>query len=102
VLKSDTVPRHPRDLDLIKKIQSDSASESERIEFNKLHEKRSLEILETPKEDLFNVTELNIDLPEKARIEPSIPCDACGESTMTSKLSEADGSMVCRSCHPSS
>jgi formylmethanofuran dehydrogenase subunit E len=77
-------------------------SRSERIEFNKLHEKRSFEILETPIDALFNVTELNIDLPAKARIEPSIPCDACGEPTMASKLSDADGSMVCHSCHPSS
>ena len=102
VLKSDTVPRHPRHLELIRKIQSDSASESERIEFNKLHQKRSFEILETPIDDLFNVAELNRDLPEKAKIEPSISCDACGEPTMASKLIDADGSMVCRSCRPSS
>ena len=101
VLKSDTLPRHPRHLELIKKIQSDSASESERLEFNKLHEKRSFEILETPIDDLFNVKELNIDLPAKAKIEPSKPCDACGEPTMASKLSEVNGSMVCRSCQPS-
>ena len=102
VLKSDTVPRHPRHLELIKKMQSDTASESERNEFEKLHRERSFEILETPIEALFNAQELNIELPPKAKIEPSKPCEDCGEPTMASKLSTVNGLMLCRSCQPSS
>ena len=102
VLKSDTVPRKQRHLDLIKKMQSDTASESERYEFKKLHKERSLEILEKPIEELFNVQELNIDLPSKAKIEPSEPCEGCDEPTMASKLDEIRGKMLCRSCRPNS
>jgi len=101
VLKSDAAPRNQRHMELIKKMQTDSASESERDEFKKLHEKRSFEILEMPIEDLFNVKELKIELPPKATIEPSKPCENCGEPTMASKLSEVNGLMVCRSCQPS-
>ena len=85
---------------LIKKIQSDTASESERDEFKKLHKERSFEILEKPIEELFNVQELNIDLPSKAKIEPSEPCEGCGEPVMASKLDEISGKMLCRSCQP--
>ncbi len=102
VLKSDTVPRRQRHLELIKKMQSDTASESERDEFNKLHKERSFEILEKPIEKLFNVRELNIDLPPKARIEPAEPCEGCDEPTMATKLSKINGKMLCRSCQPSS
>ncbi len=102
VLKSDTVPRKQRHLELIEKMQSDTVSESERDEFKKLHKQRSFEILEKPLEELFNVQELNIDLPSKAKIEPSEPCEGCGEPTMASKLDEVSGKMLCRSCQPSS
>jgi formylmethanofuran dehydrogenase subunit E len=102
VLKSDTVPREQRHLDLIKKVQSDTATESEQIEFKKLHRERSFEILEKPIEALFNVRELHAELPPKAKIEPSEPCEDCGEPTMASKLAEVNGKMLCRSCQPSS
>jgi formylmethanofuran dehydrogenase subunit E len=102
VLKSDTVPRHPRHLELIKKMQSASASESERNEFEKLHRERSIEILEAPIEALFKAQELNIELPPRAKIEPSEACEDCGEPTMASKLSRVNGLMLCRSCQPSS
>ena len=102
VLKSDTVPRKQRHLELIKKMQSDTASESERNEFKKLHRERSFEILEKSIEELFNVQEMDIELPPKAKIESSEPCEDCGEPTMASKLSEVNGLMLCRSCQPSS
>lgn len=81
-------------------MKSDTASESERNEFKKLHKERSFEILEKPIDELFNVQELNRDLPFKAKIEPSEPCEECGEPTMASKLSEVNGKMLCRSCQP--
>jgi hypothetical protein len=43
-------------------------------------------ILEKYIVDLFRVTEVNIDLPSKAKIEPSKPCERCGEPTMITKL----------------
>lgn len=102
VLKADTLPRKQRHLELIKKMQSETASESERNEFKKLHKERSFEILEKPIEELFDVQELNMELPPKAKIEPSKPCENCGEPTMASKLSEVNGKMLCRSCQLSS
>lgn len=100
-LKSDVMPGDERHANLIKKIQTDSATESEREEFKKLHKKRSLEILEMPIADLFNLNEAKIEVPSKARIEPSKPCGRCGEPTMASKLSDLNGSLICRGCQTS-
>jgi len=100
-LKSDTVPRDQRHMDLIKKIQTNSATDAEQKEFKKLHEKRSFEILEKPINSLFNVKEVNIELPPKAKIEPSKSCERCGEPTMASRLSKVNELMLCRSCQAS-
>ena len=97
-LKLDTVPGNQHHTNLIQKIQADTATESEREEFKKLHEKRSFEILEIPIEDLFNVKEVNIELPPKAKIEASKPCNRCGEPTMQSKLSDVAGLLICKNC----
>lgn len=98
-LKADTIPGNKRHWNLIRKIQTDTATDSEREEFKKLHKKRSFEILEKPIENLFNVQEVRIDLPPKAKIEPSNPCARCGEPTMASKLSEVAGLLICRNCN---
>jgi formylmethanofuran dehydrogenase subunit E len=54
--------------------------------------------MENTKEALFDVREIHEDLPPKARIEPSISCDRCGEPTMASKLRPEDGMKVCGGC----
>ena len=89
-------------MELIKKIQTNTNTETEYEEFKKLHQKRSFEILEKPVDALFDITETKIDLPPKAKIESSIPCGRCGEPTMTSKLSEVKGVLICRGCRVSS
>jgi formylmethanofuran dehydrogenase subunit E len=98
VLKADSLPADKHHTDLIKKIQTDTATESERAEFKKLHQKRSFDILEKPAENLFNVKEIRIELPTKAKIEPSKPCERCGEPTMESKLSDVAGLLICKNC----
>jgi len=100
-LKSDAFPTNKRHKNLIKKIQTDTATESERGEFKKLHQKRSFDILEKPIENIFNVKEVQMELPPKAKIEPSNPCGRCGEPVMASKLTEVNGLMICRGCQAS-
>jgi formylmethanofuran dehydrogenase subunit E len=85
----------------LKKIQTDTATESEREEFKRLHQKRNFDILEKPTENLFNVEEVQMQLPPKAKIEPSNPCEHCGEPVMASKLTEVNGLMICRGCQTS-
>jgi formylmethanofuran dehydrogenase subunit E len=87
-----------RHMELIQKIRTETATEQERSEFRRLHEQRSHELLEKELEELFTVEAVEIELPAKARIEPSKICDRCGEPTMGSKLQQEGGSQLCRSC----
>jgi len=61
---------------------------------------KSREIMEKPLLDLFDMKEVSPAVPPKAKIEPSKPCQICGEPTMGLKLQKHDGKEICRSCYP--
>lgn len=83
---------------LIKRMKSKDVTEAERSEFKALHEAKAMEIIEQSTESLFTVTEINIQMPPEAKMEPSIQCDECKEPTMASKLEPVDGRRLCRGC----
>jgi formylmethanofuran dehydrogenase subunit E len=83
---------------LMQRIQRNEATREEQDEFGRLHQQKSWEILEKPLEELFTLKEISQGLPPKARIEPSKPCQVCGEPTMASKIQIRDGKESCRSC----
>jgi formylmethanofuran dehydrogenase subunit E len=75
-----------------------TASKAELKEFQLLHSERSKEILQIPIDDLFSITDVEIPIPEKARIEKSQRCKQCQEPVMPSKLNE---NCICRGCQES-
>lgn len=83
---------------LMERIQRNEATREEQEEFALLHKEKSREILEKPLEELFTLKEIVSALPPKARIEPSKPCQVCGEPVMASKVQVRDGKEICRSC----
>ncbi|MBF0120097.1 MAG: formylmethanofuran dehydrogenase [Desulfobacterales bacterium] len=87
---------------LMKKVMSKDANEIETKRFKELHLKRSCDILEKPFEQLFVIKKVDMILPPKAIVEPSKPCDICGEPTMGSKLESLLESLndkkICRGC----
>ncbi|QCQ22210.1 FmdE family protein [Desulfoglaeba alkanexedens] len=83
---------------LLQKLIRGEATEEERERFNSLHFKRSCDVLEAPLEALFSVRAVETEVPDKARIESSEPCERCGEPTMVSKLVSVDGRRLCRGC----
>jgi formylmethanofuran dehydrogenase subunit E len=87
-----------RHLELIQKIRTETATEEERAEFRRIHEQRTHDILDANAAELFKIDPIEIDLPSKAKIEPSKICDVCGEPTMGSKLVQKGDSQVCRAC----
>ena len=84
--------------ELLQKMMQKTASESEKAEFQQLHQQRGDTILETADDALFTITAVQQELPPKAHMEPSKPCDQCGEPVMGCKLSETNGRMLCRAC----
>jgi len=98
-LKAGALELNEEHRQLMDKIRQGSATDSEKRRFQELHLKRSRDILENTEEALFDVRKTHEDLPPKAKIEPSKPCDRCGEPTMASKLCEAkDGMFLCGGC----
>ncbi len=97
-MKYGALPPNEEHRNLIQKIRNGTATETEQKRFHELHHKRSCDVLEMPADQLFTITSVNMQLPKKARIEPSEPCAQCGEPTMASRLEERDGQRVCRDC----
>lgn len=56
-------------------------------------------ILGSNPEDIFQITVVEYNPPDMAQIEDSIPCDVCGELTMSSRLIDYQGSHMCVSCY---
>jgi len=83
---------------LRQKIFQGEANEKERELFQELHYRRTCEVLETSGEDLFSVTAIDGNVPDKARLAPSDPCAVCGEPTMATKLVAVGDKRVCRAC----
>lgn len=55
-------------------------------------------ILHAAPTDLFNIQELNIELPERARIFNSVVCAHCGEQVMEPRARVQAGQIVCLEC----
>lgn len=91
-------PLDPEHRALLVKIREGTATEEERGQFRKRHENASKRILAMRPDELFSISEITVPIPEKARIEPSVNCDQCGEPTMSTKLEDKDGQKLCRGC----
>ena len=61
-------------------------------------QRKSQRILEMPEEELFRVSEVNIEPPEKAIIYPTVICSKCGEGFMEPLGRVKNGEIVCISC----
>lgn len=84
--------------ELFPKVRNGTATAEEHEEFKKRHAERSYAILDIPDEELFTVTKVETEPPEKAMIYRSIACAECGEEAMETRLRVKDGKMVCLSC----
>lgn len=83
---------------LLGKMMEESASEAELTELWRLHRLRAEEILSAPWSALFSMEAVSPPMPPKAKIEPSLPCDGCGEPVMASRLWTIGGRAFCSTC----
>ena len=97
-IKGDAAKPDEEHMALIRKMISDGLTDPEQERFQELHHRRSCKVLETPADELFTVVPTRVELPDKARIEPSEPCARCKEPVMKSKLEKVSGETVCRGC----
>ena len=97
-LKPDAFAPDERHMELMRKLREKKATGQDKEEFRRLHEQRSYEVLGRPAEDLFTIEPVEAELPARARIHASSPCERCGEMTMVTRLEEVNGRKICREC----
>lgn len=59
---------------------------------------RAFGTLQIPFENLFTVSEVNVDIPEYAKIDESVVCATCQESVMKSRTIEKNNQRYCYTC----
>ncbi|MDK2790569.1 MAG: formylmethanofuran dehydrogenase subunit [Methanothermococcus sp.] len=84
--------------DMRKKYNKDQLTEKEKEEFIKIKKEITERILNANDEELFEVKEVDIPAPRKAKLYPSIKCEECGEYFMEIKGRIVDGKIVCKEC----
>jgi len=55
-------------------------------------------ILDSPLEDLFTISEVEIELPPPASIRRSLICESCGEPVMETRTVNKNEKIICRDC----
>lgn len=55
-------------------------------------------VLEADDADLFEVRRIRVEMPETAKIYPSITCAKCGEKVMEPRTREVEGQVLCIPC----
>jgi len=68
---------------------------------DKMEQKRrvAMKVMEVPDDLIFTVTEVEPEVPEKARIFRSVICARCGEKVSESRARLQDGEIVCIPCY---
>ncbi len=61
------------------KAFSKSATRDDKADFDTKKEEFSIKILQIPADELFKIENIEIEIPEKARLLQSIKCSECGE-----------------------
>ncbi len=80
------------------KMGAGTATPGERQRFVAAHERRSRLILEAPIEDLYDVQEVDVEMPKLARVFVSVECASCHEPTMETRIRRLAGREMCPPC----
>lgn len=77
---------------------SENASETDRALAQRRHHERAMELLGLDDDTFAEIAEVEVTLPEKARLFPSIICSVCGEPVMEARMRVRDGEPCCIPC----
>lgn len=88
----------PKHQELRATIAAGEATDADRERFRELHQQQARALLEIDPEELFDVQPVDADPPAQARIHASVPCAACGENVMETRVRRLDGRELCQPC----
>jgi formylmethanofuran dehydrogenase subunit E len=84
--------------ELRKKMASNTVTAGEEREFLEKSSQYIQFLLSAPEEEMFSVSTVHVDIPERARLFQSVTCGVCGESVAESRARVQDGKIVCIPC----
>jgi len=97
--KASSHPEDPRAGEWNRKKREGTLTSSEAVWLRESREEKCRYLMEAPLEELFSWELLQETPPPKATIEPSHPCDCCGELVMASRLRQGkNGKSYCIPC----
>lgn len=81
------------------KVMSGNATEAEEADFHRRMQGVCNRVMALPDERLFDIKEVEANIPEKARIFQSVKCAKCGESVAEHRARVMNGGFVCIPCY---
>ncbi len=83
---------------LRRKVADGTATDAEEKEFSRLSGAYVRELLALPEEEMFSISRVTVEVPERARIFRSVRCSICGETVAESRARVREGRIVCIPC----
>jgi formylmethanofuran dehydrogenase subunit E len=80
------------------KIDSGKGTESDKAKWEELRLSAVKKLLAADPHDFFLIREVRAEEPPRAEVVATRPCGLCGEPTVTARMLEMEGSLVCRDC----
>lgn len=80
------------------RISSGEATAGDRERFWALQRAHSESLLHRPVNELYDVREVDVTLPPRARVFSSVDCASCGEPTMETRVRRLSGEQLCQPC----
>jgi len=92
--------RYPEAGALFEKIvvRREEPTEDERNQFMRLWAEASFAQLELAEEEVFDIEQVNVEVPPFAPIYASATCSVCGEPVMETRVRVQNGKPVCMTC----
>jgi formylmethanofuran dehydrogenase subunit E len=83
---------------LKERIDSGRASDEEKKVWSRLRTAAILKLIQSEPSEFFDIREVLAKLPPKARVVVTVFCDLCGEPTVSSRIVERHGRLMCAEC----
>lgn len=80
------------------KLDSGTATDAERAKWQEFRRSAVKQLLAADPHDFFMIREVSAVEPPRAEVVATKPCGLCGEATVTTRMLEMDGCLVCRDC----
>ncbi|HHW15348.1 MAG TPA: formylmethanofuran dehydrogenase [Firmicutes bacterium] len=98
VMKPGALAPNSEHAQLRVRVTAGLATPAEREEFGRLHQEQAIRLLDLPEQEFAAVWRVQVELPSKARIFPSVQCAFCGEAVMEPRARLREGKPACIPC----